>query len=993
MAEHGRSFRAKSNQSILRIAWSFGLLTTLLMPSALFAVNPNLSLDQYLHTSWTQEEGSALPQVLALAQTADGYLWLGTNKGLMRFDGMRFTDWSPTSGPPLPSSTIGCLRASSAGGLWVGMGAGLCRVDRGRVFRYPALDKLPCPVITAMLEDRFGRLWLLNLCREATTLARLSPDGALQTFGAKDGLPEQRLRALAQDRQGNLWIGTAGAVCRWSPGTAAVCSQEPAVNVAALSERADGDLMAADDIRNQVFRISNRLASPIAPRLPDTEFARAMVCDRDGNIWQGTSGQGLLRFRENKVDRFTRNEGLSNNVVNDLIEDREGDIWVATARGIDRIRDPKVQLYSSVNGLSSDLIGAVYGASDGAIWIGTSGGGLNRLAGEHVTAYSRAAGLPNPSVTSLFEDAAGRMWAATVGGLTVQAGDRFVEVLTAGGHHLQKVFNIAGNRSGAVWLADGKLGLFAIHDGVADPVSLTGADKGDVYGLLVARNGDVWLGHYHGGITILGGDSTKHYDSPDGLGQGPVRALYEDRQGVVWAGTGQGLSRFRDGHWATWTTAQGLPEGGVQSIVDDDAGCLWLVTPAGVVRLTRASLEGPVKPLQTVLYGRTEGLRLSPGMSNPRLSRSRDGRLWVCTEDGAAAIDPARVTSNPVPPPVVIEQVIADGKAYDPASRDEVAFRGRDLQIVYTGISLMVPERVRFRYRMDGLDSRWTEAGSRRNVAYVNLPPRHYRFQVMASNSDGVWNDTVADLALRVDPYFYQTKWFALICLTSALLLVWSLHQLKMRRVVARVQLIAAERLRFARELHDSLLQGFSGVVFLLEAAARQFDAAPELSKQRLERALDQADQSLREAREMIVSMRIPALENSTLPEALRTTVAQMVSGVPVDFQFDLKGHVRQGPYDVEANLFLLAREAVTNSLNHAAATRIRLELCYTLKELHLTIQDDGRGFDPEMARTKAGHWGFNGMHERARHIGAALTVDTAPGRGTRIDASVAWKN
>jgi signal transduction histidine kinase len=203
---------------------------------------------------------------------------------------------------------------------------------------------------------------------------------------------------------------------------------------------------------------------------------------------------------------------------------------------------------------------------------------------------------------------------------------------------------------------------------------------------------------------------------------------------------------------------------------------------------------------------------------------------------------------------------------------------------------------------------------------------------------------------------------------------------------------IAAERARFSRELHDSLVQGFSGVVCLLEAAARQFEAAPEVSKQRLETALDQADQSLREAREMIVSMRIPALENSSLPEALRETTAKIVSGVPVDFQFEIKGRVHQGPYDVEANLFLMAREAVTNSLNHAAAKRIRLELCYTPRELHLTIQDDGTGFDPEMAMAKEGHYGFRGMRERARQIGAVLAVDTAPGRGTTIEVAVVWK-
>ena len=367
--------------------------------------------------------------------------------------------------------------------------------------------------------------------------------------------------------------------------------------------------------------------------------------------------------------------------------------------------------------------------------------------------------------------------------------------------------------------------------------------------------------------------------------------------------------------------------------------------------------------------------------------------MWVATEDGVAAIDPLRVKGNPVPPPVEIEQLSADGQALDPYSSKEVVFRGHDLQISYIGISLTAPEEVRYRYRMFPLDSGMIEAGTRRGVTYANLAQGSYTFQVEAENSDGVWNEAGAQLKLRVVPYFYQTRWFAALVMGALLLLAWSIHRLRIRRAVGRVKLIAAERVRFSRELHDSLLQGFSGVVFQLEAAARQFEAAPEVSKQRLERALDQADQSLREARQMIVSMRIPALENSTLPEALKATTAGMVSGLKIEYQFDLKGHARQGPYDVEANLFLIAREALNNCLNHAEATRIRMELCYTPKELHVTVQDNGAGFDPALALAKAGHFGFRGMRERARQIGATFDVESAPGRGSRIDVAIKWKN
>jgi signal transduction histidine kinase/ligand-binding sensor domain-containing protein len=765
----------------------------------------------------------------------------------------------------------------------------------------------------------------------------------------------------------------------------------PAPNLSAIAAIGNGQVLMADAKKGQIFRLSNGQVVPAGPHIQDAAFSKAMLCDRDGNIWIGTMGQGLLRIRKNRVDRFTRTEGLSSNLVSTLTEDKEGDIWVGTARGIDRFRDPKLQLYSTLSGLSDDLVNSVYAGHDGAIWIGT-GGGLNRLADEQVTVYSRAEGLASPMVLSSYEDTSGKLWVATANGLMLRGPDRFVQVLTSRGQRLERVYNIAGDPSGTVWLADSELGLFTVRGDVAHPLTVPDLDTGDIVVLLVSRGSEVWLGHQRGGITVLCKDSTKHYDSRVGLGNGLVRTLYEDRDGTVWAGTGDGLSRFRDSRWTKWTAAQGLPEGGVQGIVGDDAGGLWLLTPAGVLRLPLASLDGPAKSLQFVLYGRTEGLRLGNGMTNPRLTHSRDGRIWVCTEDGVAAIDPARMNRNPVPPPVVIEQVLADGKVSDPWLRGETAFRGHDLQIVYTGISLMVPERVRFRYRLEGLDTEWTDAGTRRNVSYMNLPPRHYRFQVIACNNDGLWNNAGADFALRVDPYFYQTKWFALLCLTAVTLLVWSAHQLKVRRVVSRLQLITAERVRFGRELHDSLLQGFSGVVFLLEAAARQFETAPEAAKQRLERAIDQADRSLREAREMIASMRIPALENNTLPEALQTTVLEMVSDTSVDVQFEIKGGPEQGPYNVEANLFLLAREAVTNALKHASANRIRLELSYAPKELRLTIQDDGVGFDPEEAAARAGHFGLHGMQERARLIRGRFSVNSAPGCGTTIEVAVGWK-
>jgi signal transduction histidine kinase/ligand-binding sensor domain-containing protein len=986
-----RGNRAPRRNSRSGATWPAAVAAVLLAAPQAFPVNPELALRQYLHTSWTQEEGSDLPPVQALAQTADGYLWLGTGKGLIRFDGQRFADWQPFAGDALPGSDIRFLRPSKDGGLWVGALTGLCKLERGRVVFHPATRKLPCALIHSMIEADAGRLWILSDCSTGNALSLLSRDGSLKTLSRADGLPEQRLLNVLADRSPNLWIGVGGGICRWSPGSAALCSPGHALAGVSLVEESAGNLLIADNASKQVLRYRDGRTDPIAPAIPGASFVRgAMLRDRDGNVWLGTTGQGLLRIRGGKVDRLTAEDGLSSNLVNAIVEDSEGDVWVATARGIDRFRDPKFLHVTTREGLSGDLINAVYGASDGATWVGTVGGGLNRVDGTRVT---QAAGLPRNIVASLFEDSGRQLWVGTTGGLVTGMNNRFAEVRTNTGQPLTLVCNISGNADG-IWLADGKQGLFRVRGRTAHPVAVPSVEGANIYRLLAARSGAVWLGRYKGGgVTVINGDQVQHYSAADGLARGPVLSLYEDRAGAIWVGAEEGLSRFRDGRWTTWTKAQSLPEGGVLGIVEDDGDGLWLLTPAGILRLARPALNGSARALTYSLYGRTEGLRLaaSGSMSTPRLTKGSNGHLWFCTQDGVAEIDPARVRSNPVAPPVHIEQVSVDGKAFDPGAQ-EIAFRGSDLRIEYTGVSLMAPERVRFRYRIRERDRDWTDAGPRRTVTYVNLPPGSYRFQVIAANNDGIWNNTGAEVALRIIPYFYQTTWFAAACLTSALLAAWGVHWAKVRRVVERFQLIAAERARFSRELHDSILQGFSGVVYQLEAAARQFESAPEASRQRLEKALDQADRSCREARELITSMRIPALENSTLPDALRATAAPMVSGLDIDFQFDVKGSARQAHYDIEANIFLLAREALTNSINHSGATRIRMELQYTGKALRLTVQDNGSGFDPDAAANKTGHWGFRGMKESARQIGAEFSVDTAPGKGATITVTIPWK-
>jgi signal transduction histidine kinase/ligand-binding sensor domain-containing protein len=976
-----------------------GIILLFISAKSLVALDPGLAVSHYLHTSWTQEEGADLPGVQAISQTSDGYLWLGTSTGLIRFDGLRFFHWAPPGAEKLRSNDIRLLMAASQGGLWIGSALGINRLDRGHLTDYPAADRWLAGAVVAMLQDHLGRLWMLGQGPAGSSLGVLPPDGSFQIYGQREGLPEQRVQTVLEDRQHVLWLGTSTGLCRWSPGSRADCLSIPAVNVFSLLEEANGDFLVGDDVSRSTLRLSRGAPRPVIAQLGYASLnPRVMLRDHDGNVWIGTFGQGLLRLAHGRLERFTRRDGLSSDVINTLSEDREGDLWIGTARGIDRLRDPKVVHMSSRDGLSSDLVTAVHAAQQGGAWVGTYGGGLNHVKANHNTRYLMDPALPGTTVTSLYEERSGRLWVATSAGLVYRSGDRFVPVRDTHGRLLDRVFAISGQNHGPIALVDSRRGLFTVEGGVARPLAIPGLQREGVYQLQFDRSGVLWIGYFQGGIAAVTGRRFRLYTTADGLADGAIRAIYQSADGDIWVGTKTGLGRFRNGSWTTWTARSGLPEGGVRGIVEDSPRhTLWLVTADGLLRVSMTDLDDAqtlAKPVSFLLYGQNDGLRLasSGNMVNPPITQTDDGRIWLCTQDGLAIVDPARIRSNPVPPPVAIEQVLVDGVPLDLMSPKGAAFHGRQLQITYTALSLMVPERIRFKYRLDGLDRDWTEAEGRRSVNYVALPPARYRFRVIACNNDGVWSAEGAALAFLVKPYYYQTWWFAAMCAGALGLFAWGTHRLRVRSVVARLQAIAQERARLTRELHDSLLQGFAGVVYQLEAVARQFDTAPAISKQRLERAIEQADQSLQEARRTISSMRLPALENNTLPEALSAIAAQLTEGASIEFDLEVKGRVQQLPYEQQANVYLIGREAIANAVNHARASRIAAVLVYSDKELRLAVQDDGMGFDPQSGTSKEDHWGMRGMRERAESIGAAFRLDTAPDRGTTIEVVVPQK-
>ncbi|PWT84122.1 MAG: hypothetical protein C5B56_16135 [Proteobacteria bacterium] len=948
------------------------------------ALNPRFSLRQYLHTAWTEADGVALPETRAVAQDSGGYLWLGTAEGLIRFDGIRFHRWEPPPRTKPPIEDVRFVIPARSGGLWVASAGSVWRIRDGSVQSYAAAVSQLGGNVIGLVESESGSVWILsghrNSPRPETSVGFLSPDGSLREFGPADGVPAGNIMSFAvADGGHSLWLLRAGEACLWSPGAAAPCRPHPVPEILASGQMLKGPVTTEMVLGPDLGGAGAAAASPV-------QAGNAAQHDVHGSMWFPTY-DGLLRFQSGRTERFTREDGLSGACAYALTEDREGDLWVATNGGIDRFRDPTAAHLSMLDGLRSDTTHSLVQTPDGAIWVGAGSGNLDRIVGDRITHVTFTKGPKDTVANGLYVDHTGKLWVGTNHGVFHQAADGFHEVTAPDGSQLNGVRSISGDRAGNIWVIDQMSGLLQVHEDTTGPVA-----SGQMqlpFRVAAASDGTLWAASYKTGMLAL----RKNGVTPVVLHEGPTQFIYEDRNGETWVGMGSSLSRFRNGRWTTWDAAQGLAGNFLYGLAEDDCGGFWILTEKAVLRLDAAELrnsaDGMPRPLRVASYGLAEGLHLTiRGLPSPRIIRVADGRIWFCESTGIGIIDPGALHRNEVPPPVHIERMTWNGKSV-PAEMP--SFLGGEVHIAYTGVSLAAPDRVRFRYRMEP-GGQWIDAGGRRDVTYAGLAPGRYRFHVVACNRDGVWNETGAAIDFRVEPYFYQTSWFFAACAAAVGFSIYGAYRLRVRRLTEKFALVAQERARVTREIHDSLLQGFTGVIYQLDAAARQFDTDPAQSKLKLESALDRADEALREAREMLSTMRLPALENHPLPEALAETGAKLTENTGTSFQWKVTGTVEPLRYEAQANLFLIGREAIANAVTHASASHIQLLLVYGDKELQLSVQDDGAGFDPDTSADREGHWGLRSMRERARQIHAEFLLESAPGKGTRVEVRVRRK-
>ena len=977
------------------------------LPAAALALDPPLQVSQYAHTAWTARDGALLGLVFAMAQTPDGYLWVAGSYGLFRFDGLRFVRWQPPAGSSLPANPY-ALMVSRDGTLWIGTFNGLASWNGVQLTRYPQMAN---GFVTSLLQDREGTVWAGvladrgRLCAIRTGQAEcFEPEGSSGGFG-------QFVWSLAEDGEGTLWAGADSGLWRWKPGTPQRF-ETPGMRVGDLSTTTDGQILFG--IRgagikrlagDRIVPYPMRSAARPGPLLADREIkSNKLLRDRDGGLWIGTEGLGILHLQDGKADAFSQANGLSGNIACSLFEDREGNIWFGSDKGVDRFRKLGVTTFSTLQGLPDEGTKSVLATRDGSVWVATNDG-LARWKEDGPTVYKEREGLPGAGVQSLYEAPDGRLWVSTSRGLAYFANERFVAV---GGVPGKEIYSITGDAEGNLWLSSNE-GLARLHEGrLVENLPWSALGRWQQAKVIIADRGGLWLAFWQdGGVLYLkDGKVQATYTAAQGLGAGHVAGLRLDEQGAVWAATEDGgLSRIKEGRVTSLTVDNGLPCNTVHWSIPDDEGSLWMNTACGLVRVLHDDLsawvDDPRHKVAAKLLDASDGVPLrafSSAYFNPPVAKGADGKLWFVSGADVQVVDPARLPFNPLPPPVHIETLVADHKAYAVHDGLRLPPLVRDMTIEFTALSLVDLKTTRFRYRLEGHDTDWQDAVDRRQATYTNLPPGDYRFRVKASNNSGVWNEDGAVLEFSIRPAFYQTTWFRLAGAVLLAGLAWSGFQLWLRMRLRRLQrqfdatleARVAERTRIARELHDTLLQRFHGLLLQFQAAFNLLPDRPRESKQVLAGAIDRAAEAITEGRDTVQGLRSPALETNDLADALRALAEDLANenGHAASAQVEVLGTPQTLHPLVRDETFRIAGEALRNAFRHAEAKHIKVEIRYEERQLRVLVRDDGLGIDPEVLDEggKKGHFGLSGMRERADLAGGKLVIRSTPGTGTEVE-------
>lgn len=956
----------RNSSSALKLA---SILALLSWPATLRALDPARNPSQYVRSRWGPERGLPNGPIYAISQTRDGYLWIGTERGLLRFDGFNFELQEAKSPIGTPVTHVLGLLEAPGGGLWVRMRrtAQTFHYWDGKTFADPFHKaKPPHPSVSAMTSGANGELLLWAL--QGEPFAGVLRDGVAQVLASPSNFSRSPVLCLVQDKAGDLWVGTRDAgLFRVRQGRVeAVREGLPDLKVNSLAVGPTGELWVGTDAGLARWDGSRLTQGGALEELRGVPIL-SLATDRDGNLWAGTNEHGLLRVNASGLQWMEGRQAKGRQAITTLFEDREGNLWVGSGSGLERIRDSAFVSYSQAEGLPSDPHGAVALDDTGAVWGAPVAGGLWQMKEGRVRPID-VDGIGRDVVYSIAACADGLWLGRQSGRLTLLPKLGNPQSWNVG----DSVFAVHCARDGAVWAGTLSKGAFRLKDGRSESFAKSsGLAANTINAIFESRNGSVYFATPEG-LREYSAGLWRSHSLPN------LNCFAEDRAGALWAGGDQGMFRWDGKRWQRYPA---MPDD-VRGMAIDANGDWWVATTESILRIGKEARRE---------YGSDDGLRTTGGVKRQTpLASDSQGRLWFATNRGVAFVDPQKLKKSSPDAIPRIQAITADGKplsafSHAPGGAQRVILR-------YAGLSLAAPEEVRYRYRLDGFDGKWSEMTSAREALFTNLTPGDYRFRLMARNAEGEWSPTEESLHFIVDPQYWQTWWFRLTAIGMAVGLVAVAWRMKRRQWRQELQLRfeerLAERTRIAQELHDTLLQGFLGASMQLHVAT---EALPSESPQRkpFERVAGLMSQVIDEGRNALRGLRSSPAERVGLAKELADAPMQMGFSGKANYQVVVHGDSRAFDPAAREEIYRIGREAILNAFRHAQAESIEVELLYSARAFRMKVCDDGCGMDPQILEAgRPGHWGLAGMRERARKFGAELVVRSRVDAGTEVELS-----
>lgn len=972
---------------------------------------------QYRFDYWTADTGLPQNSVLSVRQTSDGYLWFTTLDGLVRFDGISFKVFNKSNSRGLATNRLTRIFMEDDDTLWIATeNGGLVRYRKGEFRTFTVADGLPADDVNEIVKDFDGSL----LISTRLGLARFRHE----RFTTESGQDSRDFRIYFSP-SGVRWEIDAsglqatkdGRTTKYAlPFNAGQISADRTYNypffVQMLEDDAGRLWLTADA---SLYKLENGVWTTFSRKdgMP-TNLVYSIGQDKNSELWFGTLGEGLCRFAANKIVCYTTADGLSSNRILYVLFDRENTLWAATnERGINRVTRQIITPLAKKEGLFDSNIYPILQDSKGSLWIGANNA-LSKYENGKVTNYTRGEGLLyHEVVQSLFEDKDNRLWIGSVGGIEYFENGKFTDFtqklnLKIGDYDFRAIYR---DREGALWFATNK-GLFKYEDeAVTHFTTDNGLPGNDITSIVETRSGSLWFATY-GGIARFADGRFDSFTEREGLVGNRVRTIFEDEEGALWIGTyDSGLSRFKDGKFTNYTTDNGLFSNGVFQILPDGRGNFWMSCNQGIYRVSRNELkdfaDGKIQSITSTAFGKSDGMLSTEcnGGRQPAGIKTTDGRLWFPTQDGVAIVNPELIHFNPNPPPVIIENIKIDNKEQPAGPVIEINPNQNNLEIIYTGLSFIKPEQIRFRYKMEGLDAKWTEAGGRRAAYYPYLPPGSYTFRVIAANSDNVWNEQGATIRVVVLPPFYRTWWFALLMVSGmvaiGILLYWRrISELNRKHAIQDAfsrKLIDSqeqERKRFAAEIHDGLGQSLVIIKNRARLSMKQADNKTA-TLDHLENISATASNAIEEAREMAFNLRPHLLDRLGLTKTIESMLEKVFSAGDVRLETELDFIDDVFEKESEILFYRIVQECASNVVKHARASEAKVSIERDERNLTLTVSDNGRGFDTSAngRDLQKRSFGLVGIAERTRLLGGKQKIESEAGKGTTFKIFIDMDN